>query len=187
MTAKKGRIYDIVITALMTAVICVASLITIPVGTVPVTFQTFVIYIACAVLGTKKAVVSVFVYLLLGTLGLPVFSSFRGGAGVLAGATGGYILGFLLIALVSGLMLHGRNKKRVAMFFSFLAGTVFCYISGTLWYVIVYIGEPTVQNFSGAFSVCVLPFIVPDIIKMLIASVVSKAVCERGVLNENNR
>ena len=187
MVVKRGRIYDIVITALMTAVMCVASFITIPVGAVPVTLQTFVVYIACAVLGTKKAVISVGLYLLLGILGLPVFSSFRGGIGVLAGATGGYILGFLLIALISGLIINLKKNSRIVMFFAFFSGTLLCYLAGTLWYVIFYIGDKNFTNFIGAFSVCVVPFIVPDIIKMIVASIVAKALCERGVINENNR
>ena len=187
MVVKRGRIYDIVITALMTAVMCVASFVTIPVGAVPVTLQTFVVYIACAVLGTKKAVISVVLYLLLGMLGLPVFSSFRGGIGVLVGATGGYILGFLLIALISGLIIVKKQHNRIVMFFAFFAGTLMCYLAGTLWYVIFYIGDMNFTNFIGAFSVCVVPFIVPDIIKMIVASIVAKALCERGVINENNR
>lgn len=187
MVVKRGRIYDIVITALMTAVMCVASFITIPVGAVPVTLQTFVVYIACAVLGTKKAVISVLLYLLLGVLGLPVFSSFRGGPGVLAGATGGYILGFLLIALISGEIIRIKKHNRIVMFVAFFTGTLLCYLAGTLWYVLIYIGELNFHNFAGAFSVCVVPFIVPDIIKMFVASIVAKSLCERGVINENNR
>lgn len=187
MVVKRGGIYDIVITALMTAVMCVASFITIPVGAVPVTMQTFVIYVACAVLGTKKTVISVGLYIFLGILGMPVFSSFRGGIGVLAGATGGYILGFLLIALVSGIIIGLKKNNRIVMFFAFLTGTLLCYLAGTVWYVIFYIGEMNFMNFAGAFSVCVVPFIVPDIIKMLVASIVAKALCERGVMNENNR
>ena len=73
------------------------------------------------------------------------------------------------------------------MFFAFFAGTLLCYLAGTLWYVIFYIGDMNFTNFAGAFSVCVVPFIVPDIIKMLVASIVAKALCERGVINENNR
>ena len=187
MVVKRCRIYDIVITALMTAVMCVASFIAIPVGAVPVTLQTFVIYIACAVLGTKKALISVVLYLLLGVLGLPVFSSFRGGIGVLAGATGGYILGFLLIALISGLIIKVKKNNRIFMFVAFFTGTLMCYLAGTLWYVVFYIGELSLNNFAGAFSICVLPFIVPDIIKMIVAAIVSKSLCERGILNENNR
>ena len=93
-TAKLGT-RDMALVALMTALMAICSWISIP-TTVPFTLQTLGVFLACALLGGKRGSLAVFVYLLLGALGLPVFAGFSGGAGALLGSTGGYILGFLL-------------------------------------------------------------------------------------------
>ena len=177
MAHKKIKSYDIVITALMTALIAVCSLVAIPVGAVPVTLQTFAVFVAIGICGCKKGTVAVLLYILLGIVGLPVFSGFQSGIGVLAGPTGGYISGFLLSALVSGFIAEKTGRKIGFMILSFSAGLVICYLSGLLWYIYVFSGGKA--DFASAFSLCVLPYIIPDGIKIILAAVVSKTVGER--------
>lgn len=178
MKLKRGMAADIALMSLMTALIVVASWISIPFGIVPVTFQTFVIYVASALLGAKKAAVSVFVYLLLGVAGLPVFSGFRGGIGALFGATGGYVFGFVFVALIAGLIIGHFGKKIHVMCIAFFSGTLACYFVGTLWYVFVYMKG---TGAAGVIASCVLPFVVPDMLKTVAAAFVSKAVAERSL------
>ena len=99
------KIKDIVLISLFSAIIVICSLITIP-SVIPFTLQTFALFTIIGILGTKKAFLSVLLYLLLGAVGLPVFSGFRGGIGHLFGVTGGYLLGFLLTTLISGTLLN---------------------------------------------------------------------------------
>ncbi len=178
MKQGKGAATDVALISLMTALTVVSAWVSIPFGVVPVTLQTFVIYVSSALLGTKKSTVSVLVYLLLGCVGLPVFSGFRGGFGVLLGATGGYVAGFVLIALISGFIINRYGKRIHVMIIAFLTGTVMCYLAGTLWYVFVYLeGKGT----EGVLSACVLPFVIPDILKITAAAFVSEAVGKRGM------
>lgn len=178
MKLKRGTAADIALISLMTALTVVSSWIIIPFGAVPVTFQTFVIFVSASLLGAKKATVSVLVYLLLGAVGLPVFAGFRGGIGALLGATGGYAAGFVFVALIAGLLIGRYGRKIHVMCIAFFAGTAVCYAVGTLWYVFVYLkGTGT----AGVLVSCVLPFVVPDIIKAVAAAFVSKAVAERSL------
>ncbi len=177
---KKGKsaATDIALISLMTALTVVSSWVSVPFGAVPVTLQTFVIYVSAALLGTKKSAVSVLVYLLLGCVGLPVFSGFRGGFGVLLGATGGYAAGFVFISLIAGFIISKFGRKIYVLIIAFLVGTLVCYLVGTLWYVFVYLDG---KGAESVLATCVLPFIVPDILKITAAAFVSKAVAERGL------
>lgn len=178
MKQGKGAATDVALISLMTALTVVSSWVSIPFGVVPVTLQTFVVYVSSALLGTKKATVSVLLYLLLGCVGLPVFSGFRGGFGVLFGATGGYVAGFVLIALISGVIINRYGRKLHVMVIAFLTGTAMCYLAGTLWYVFVYLDG---KGMEGVLVTCVFPFIIPDILKMTAAAFVSEAVGKRGM------
>ncbi len=182
MQEKSIRIYDVAFVSFATAFLVVSSWICLPVGSIPITFQTFAVCVAAGVLGAKKSTVAVTVYMLFGIVGLPVFSGFRNGLGVLAGATGGYVLGFLLTSFVAGFL----AKKTGKLFLSYLIGILCCYVFGTAWYMIFYLDSVSLQSIVVVFSACVLPFIVPDIIKCYLAVCVTKAINERGMY-ENNR
>ncbi|MBQ8403784.1 MAG: biotin transporter BioY [Clostridia bacterium] len=163
----KKRIKNIVYTAMFAALIAVCSLISVPFA-VPFTLQTFSVFLALFVLGGRRGTWAVLAYVCLGLAGLPVFSGFVGGFAVLFGATGGYIIGFVLAAFAfwAGEKLFG--KKTLVLLLLAAAGLVICYIFGSIWYAFIYAGG-TGGGFATAMAVCVLPFIVPDILKIGLA------------------
>lgn len=151
--------------AIFAAIICISAWICIP-ATPPFTMQVFAVSLCCGILGAKKATLSLLIYMLLGAVGLPVFSGFRSGAAVLFGATGGYVLGFLPFAALSGWLCR-RAKNLFQLVLSLLAGLVACYISGTLWYSAFFLGDGGVL---AAILYCVVPFLIPDLIKIFLAA-----------------
>lgn len=179
---KKIKAVDIASVAMMTALIVVCSWICIPIGNIPVTFQTFAVCTSVGVLGMKKGTLSVIVYLVLGIVGLPVFSFFKGGIGALFGMTGGYALGFVLLAFIAGLIARNNGRKISVMIFGFFIGLVACYLFGSLWFMFVYMKNTGNVGFLAVLTTCVLPYIIPDIIKITLAAVVSKAVRKRIIL-----
>ena len=162
---------DMTLAALFSAFIAVSAWITVP-FTVPFTVQTFAVFLACLTLGGGKALISVVVYLLAGAVGLPVFSGFRGGVGVLFGPTGGYLVGFVALCLcfwmLTALLPNFKIKKPLAL----LSGLAVLYLFGTVWYVLLSLKAGGV-GFLTAFSTCVLPFLLPDLIKMAVAFLVA--------------
>lgn len=177
----KSKTKDIVFIALSTAVMIVCAFITVPFQ-IPFTMQTFAVFTIIGLLGTKRAFISVCIYLLLGTVGLPVFSGFRGGLGHLLGATGGYLIGFLLTALVSGALLHLLTTKKFSVIRYILAmipGLFVCYLFGTLWFYFVYTSNTGSITFAYVLSVCVVPFILPDLVKIGLASCIVKLLRNR--------
>ena len=163
----------LVYAAVMAALITLCAWITIP-TVVPFTLQTFAIFLAVGVLGGKLASLSVAVYLLLGAVGLPVFSGFSGGLGPFAGVTGGYLLGFLLIALVmwGAEALLGRGP--VVFVVSGIVGLAVCYAFGTAWFVLMYAASTGPIGVASALWTCVIPFLLPDGVKLALALVLSR-------------
>ena len=106
-TISRSKTYEITITALMTAVTCILAPMSIPIGPVPISFTNLAIYLSLYLLGWKKGTISYLIYLLIGLVGLPVFSGFTGGPAKLAGPTGGYIIGFIVMEVIAGL--RGRR------------------------------------------------------------------------------
>ena len=101
-TTKRGRVYPLAAAAVVAAVLCVVGPWSIPIGPVPLSLATLIISLGVYVLGAKLAAASVLVYLLLGAVGLPVFSNYGAGLAKVAGPTGGYLVGYLALALVGG-------------------------------------------------------------------------------------
>ena len=169
MKGEKGVRYTIYV-ALMAVVIVLCSWISVP-FTVPFTMQTFGIFCALLLLGGRYGTLSVLLYVLLGAVGLPVFSGFNSGVGALLGPTGGYILGFVLCALLYWVF-EGRIKDIPLL----ALGNIVCYLFGTLWFVYVYSSGGKSVSFGAALMLCVVPYIVPDAIKLLLAAVVARRV-----------
>lgn len=168
---------DMVFIALSTTIMIICAFITVPFS-VPFTMQTFALFTIIGLLGTKKAFISVCLYLLLGAIGLPIFSGFRGGLGTLLGITGGYLVGFLLTILISGGLLKLFSKRNPpstpVYFFAMFLGLLVCYTFGTIWYIFLYTNSTGSISFTSVLSLCVFPFILPDIAKILLSFYVVK-------------
>ena len=170
MQKSKISVQDICSIAIMTAITVVMAQISIPMPMgVPMTMQTFAITLAGVILGSKKGGLSILVYVLLGAIGVPVFAGFSGGIGVLAGTTGGYIIGFLFSALVMWAMEKLPGKKSVMQIVSMIVGLIVCYAFGTAWFMIVYSRANGAVGLATVLGWCVIPFIIPDIIKIVLA------------------
>ena len=166
------RIYDLCLVALAAAFITVCAWISIPFP-ISITMQTFAICTVCGILGSKRGFLSVLVYVGLGLVGLPVFSGFRGGISSLADQSGGYVLGFLLLALTVGIASEIFAKKTLILACSMGVGMILCYLCGALWYYFFYAKG---ASFTTVVSTSVLPFIIPDILKIVLAAIVVKYV-----------
>lgn len=154
--------------ALLAALTAVCSQLTIPTPwQVPISMSTFAVFLSGALLGVKWGTAAQGVYLLLGLVGVPVFSGMRGGAQVLAGPTGGYLIGYLAAAAVTGALLaHSRARWMLPV--SMAAGLAACYAFGTAWYM-VQGGVALVP----ALSMCVLPFLPGDALKIAAACLIA--------------
>lgn len=172
-TARSNQTYIMVSTALMTAVICVLAPLSVPIGPVPISFTNLAIYLALYLLGWKQGTISYFLYLLIGFAGLPVFSGFTGGVAKLVGPTGGYIVGFIPMAIIAGIVID-RFQKRWIQYLGMIVGTAICYALGTAWFCI-----QANYTVSAALAVCVIPFIPADLIKMLIAMTIGPEIRQR--------
>lgn len=164
---------DMVYVAMCAIMIAVCSWISIPM-LVPVTLQTFGVFLTVGVLGGKRGSLAVLTYLLLGTVGIPVFSGFTGGIGSLLGSTGGYIIGFLFAALVMWGMEQFLGKKRWVLILSMVLGLLVCYVFGTIWFIVVYTNNTGEVAVWTALGWCVFPYIIPDILKIVVALTVCK-------------
>lgn len=173
VAVQRSKTYDIVYIAVFAVIMAICSWISIP-AAVPFTLQTFGVFIAVGVLGGKRGSLAVLVFILLGAIGIPVFANFSGGIGVLAGPTGGYIIGFLFSALLMWAMEKLPGKKSVMQIVSMIVGLIVCYAFGTVWFVIVYGRMNGPIGFTAALVSCVVPFIIPDIIKIALAYVLSR-------------
>ncbi len=165
---------DMAYISLFTVMIALCSWLSIPTA-VPFTLQTFGVFLAVGVLGGKRGTLAVLVYLLLGAIGIPVFAGFEGGIGCIAGSTGGYIVGFLFSALVMWAMERLFGKKRWVLALSMVLGLIVCYAFGTIWFMSVYAGTTGEIGLFTALGWCVFPYIIPDILKILLAL----ALCKR--------
>ena len=170
---QRSKTYDLVYVSIFVVLIAVCSWISIPL-TVPVTLQTFGVFIAVGLLGGKRGTLAVLVYILMGAIGIPVFSGFTGGIGILAGTTGGYIVGFLFSALLMWGMekLFGKDTKVLAG--SMILGLAVCYAVGALWFMAVYAASSGPVGIFTVLGWCVFPFIIPDIAKIVLSLILTK-------------
>ena len=172
-TNSKFTIQQIAMIAVMTAVTCVLAPLSVPIGPVPISLTNFAIYLSLYLLDWKKGTVSYILYLLLGLVGLPVFSGFTGGIGKLAGPTGGYIIGFIPMAIIAGIVID-KFSQRWIQILGMIVGTAICYAFGTAWFCI-----QAGYTVSAALAVCVIPFIPADLIKMVIAMIIGPEIRKR--------
>ncbi len=171
----KSSIYPLAMTAVMSAVIAVIAPFSIPAwGEVSFTLCTFALYLSPYILGWKRAVAATVVYILLGMVGMPVFSNFKAGLGVLAGPTGGYVLGYVPMVLICGLIIKTFPKNRAIHLGGMVLATAVLYAFGTALFC-----AQTGSALDHALWVCVIPFIPFDLGKMVIATGLGPILRER--------
>ena len=178
---KKSKIYGLSMTAVMAAVTCVLAPMSIPIGPVPISFTNLAIYLSLYLLGWKRGTVSYLVYVLIGMVGVPVFSGYGAGIAKLAGPTGGYLVGYLLLAFIGGLFIEKSKGQPVISGIGLVLGDAACYVLGTAWFVFQMQCE-----LGYALSVCVYPFIALDLAKIVVSCIVGallrKRLVQAGVL-----
>lgn len=165
------------VSAALTAV-CSQIALPLPLG-VPMTLQTFSIALAGYLLGKRDGTLSTIVFILLGAAGAPVFAGFKGGISVLIGPTGGFLAGFILMALLCGIASDIKNKAAVILIS--LAGLACAHIFGLIW--LIHVSGTSLKN---AFLLASAPFIIKDIISMIIAYIIASRISEAVFKNKRS-
>lgn len=181
-TRTNTKTYDIVYVALFAVLIAICSWISVP-ATVPFTLQTMGVFLAVGILGGRRGTLSVLVYILLGAIGLPVFAGFTGGVGILLGNTGGYIIGFLFSALVMWGIERLAGSSLAVQAVSMLIGLLVCYAFGTIWFLYLYNKNNDPVSIAVVLGWCVIPFIIPDLIKIALSLVISRRIKKYAVIH----
>ena len=165
----KTKIRTICEISMFTALMAVCAWIYVPFA-IPFTLQTFALFLCLLLSGGKKSLICTGVYLFIGAVGLPVFSCFGSGFGVLFGAAGGFLWGFPIASALFWMLtalLRATEKTRLLCCFACMASYYLC---GTLWYLLLYAGDGI--TLSSALLTCVIPFIIPDTVKLFLAYIV---------------
>ena len=171
---QKINTRQLTLIGVMAAVTCILGPLSLPIGVVPISLTNLVIYFSIYVLGGKRGTLSYIVYLFIGLVGLPVFSGFSGGLPKLFGPTGGYLIGFVFMAFISGIFIDKFSNKIYMCFLGMVLGTIVTYIFGTAW-----LAYEAHMPFNKALAVGVLPFIPGDIVKITIASLIGPQIKKR--------
>ena len=174
MTKKSTTTYQMVIIGVMAAVICILGPLAIPIGPVPISFTNLAIFIALYALGMRKGTISLLIYIFIGFIGIPVFSGFTGGPGKLLGPTGGYIIGFIFMAIISGFFIDRFLDKWYLCFAGMTLGAALCYLLGTVW--LAYQANMTA---GAALAAGVIPFIPGDLAKIILVVIVGPQIRRR--------
>ena len=162
---EKLKTRDVALIGLFAALIVICAWISVPLGPVPVTLQTFAVFLAAALLGSKRGTLAVAVYILLGVVGLPVFSGFK----TLNPLTFGYVLGFLPLGMHTAAADRLFKGKKLALPLGMAVGLLVCYLIGTVWFYYVMHFRGTEYGFGKILSLCVVPFTLPDLVKLGLA------------------
>lgn len=164
------KLRDLCFIAMGTALMCALSPISLPIGIVPISLATLVVYLIGCLFTPFKATISVLLYVLLGMIGLPVFSGYKGGMAVILGPTGGFILGYIPAVLLLSFLVSLKREKRASYIFGILLATLIIYAFGLVWFLVVTNGKYT---FSQAMMSCVYPFLPGDTAKLVLAVSIS--------------
>ncbi len=167
---KRMNTKDVALVGLFAALIVICAWISLPMGPVPVTLQTFAVFLGASLLGSRRGTLAVAVYILLGVVGLPVFSGFKG----LNPLTFGYVLGFLPLGMLTAAAEKLFKGRKLALPLGMVTGLLVCYLIGTVWFWYVMHFRGTEYGFGKILSLCVIPFIVPDLIKLGLAYFLSQ-------------
>lgn len=173
-TAEKRKIYDLAYIGVFAGLMAICSWISIPTA-IPFTMQTFAVFLSIALLGGRRGALAVTVYVLLGAVGLPVFAGFSGGIGVILNNTGGYIIGFIVMALFLWLTERLFGKKTWVRALSMTLGLAILYAFGTAWFMLVYMRTSGAVGLVTVLGWCVFPFVIPDLLKLALALGLAKS------------
>lgn len=181
-TRNRAFIYDLVLISVSAALITICSWISIPLGPVPFTLQTLGILAVMLTVGGRRGTIAILVYLALGAVGVPVFAGFKGGIMSFIGPTGGFLIGFVIAALVYWLLEKLFLKKlmtttvRTWIFgmLGFLVFEIVMYIVGVIWFMTVYAAQTGPVGLMTVLGWCVIPFIIPDLVKMAVALIIGE-------------
>lgn len=171
MKNNHSAILNLTVVAMSVALLTICSWISIPAlgPLVPFTLQTFAIFVIGGLLDFKSSMSSIVVYMLLGAVGVPVFSGFKSGFAALMGSTGGYIVGFVFTILIIQLFKHLKKESYLFMTIGMVIGMAVCYAFGTAWFYYVYTAGGSSTTIGGVFAICVFPFLLPDALKIALA------------------
>lgn len=173
IAATKSKTYDIVYIGAFAVLMAICSWISIPTA-IPFTLQTFGLCLTGGVLGGKRGAMVILVYILLGVIGVPVFAGFHSGAGVILGTTGGYIIGYIFSMLAMWAMETIFGRKTWVLGLSMILTMVIYYVFGTIWFMVVYARTTGPIGLTAALGWCVIPFVIPDLVKAGLALMVTK-------------
>lgn len=154
--------------ALFAALVAICSQIQIPLPMIPINLALFGVYLAGALLGRRGGAISLIVYTLLAAVGAPVLAGFSGGLGILLGKTGGYVIGYIFAAYVTGLVVDFWGERYWQLCLGMLAGCVLCYAFGTIWFM-----QVSGNSLAVSLGYCVLPFLPGDVVKILLAALLT--------------
>ena len=175
-----------VYTALFTAVLCAVAPFSLNIGPIPLSFATLVIYIAAGSLDMKYSAISVILYIALGAIGLPVFSGFGAGLSKIVGPTGGFIVGYVPLALITGLSVRYFKQKRIFFITGMVIGTFLLYTCGVAWFML-----QMKATLAAALMACVVPFLIGDALKIIFATIVAPqlrtVITVQGAKSEGSR
>nr|WP_027870394.1 biotin transporter BioY [[Eubacterium] cellulosolvens] len=174
MKTKKLNPTTMATIAVMTAVMCIFGPMSVPIGPVPISLTVFTVFLSVCILGAWKGTLAYIVYLLIGLTGIPVLSNYTGGPEKLFGPTGGYLIGFIPMALISGFFIDRFRKIIGLQVTGMLLGLAVCYAFGTAWLAVM-----AGMTFSAALKAGVLPFVPFDLIKIAVSVVIGRAVRTR--------
>ena len=162
---RSQKVKQLTATALFAAIICVAAPVSIPAPAIPLSLATLAVMLAGALLGPARGTAAVSLYLIIGSIGIPVFAGFKGGFAVLAGPTGGYLAGYIALAFICGMsrMIPSSSAKGFAFILTALCicGTIVLYTLGTIWYCVISSSTP-----ASALVICIVPFLPGDSLKI---------------------
>ncbi len=169
---------EIVLTSIFSAILCLMSIISLSIGTVPISLSTLAVFVLSALSKKKCAIAATLIYIIIGISGVPVFSGMQSGMSALFGNTGGYIMAYpVMAAIISYISAKNKKHRRAMLFLSLTVATLVCYIFGAGWFLII-----TGLPISTVISTCVLPFIPFDIIKIILSVFIIIEVEKAGIV-----
>ena len=175
MNNKSEKIKDVVNIGISVCLLIISSWIQIPL-TIPITLQILSIFVISGIFSFKQSFVSVIIYIVLGIIGLPVFSMFNNGIGVIVGYNGGFIVSFILIPIIVNIFNYKTKDNYKLLFVSFIVSLLMVYILGSIWFMKVYLMNTGTISYINVLAIAVIPFIIPDIIKIVIALIIIRKI-----------